>query len=130
MIDRWQAQDVYWNSFGLPAYNEQTVPSSVPDGNGGMTPTKMPYITYEIVSGSLDGVMSVNASVWFRGTSWVDVCRQTDKMAAMADQQIKIVDGYVKFRKSPEYFAQPLTDPHDDKVRRMRLNVEVEFLTA
>lgn len=129
-MDKWQAQNTYWNSFGIPAFQEDTVPREIPDGKGGMKPLEMPYITYEMVSGSLDGLMSVDASVWFRGTKWSEICQQTDAMAKIADREIKIDGGYVKFRKSVGYWAQPLSDPNDDKVRRMRLNVEVEFLTA
>lgn len=119
-MDKWQAQDLYWNSFGLPAYNENTVPETA----------KMPYITYEAVDGSLDGEMSVNASAWFRGTKWSEVCQQTDAIARNADREIKIDGGYMKVRKAPSYFAQPMGEPSDKAVRRMRLNVNIEFLSA
>ena len=43
MENKWQAIDRFWNSFGIPAYDE----SSVPQG------ATMPYITYHAEVASL-----------------------------------------------------------------------------
>lgn len=119
-MDKWQAQDTYWNSFGLPAYNELTVREDA----------VMPYITYQAVTGSLTGVMTVSGNLYYRGNSWAPIMQKATAMEPLIDREIKIDGGYVKFRKPVANFAQPMSDANDKQVRRILLTVEVEFLSA
>lgn len=118
-MDKWQAQQEYWSGFGLDAYNELTVPSDA----------VMPYITYSPVNGSLNGTTISVANLWYKGRSWAYICQKTAEIEAMADRQIRIDGGAVKFRKPTSNYAQPMSEPTDENVRRMRLQVEVEFLS-
>ena len=129
-MNKYEAQHAYWNSFGLMAFNEQTVPDLVPDGKGGMIELTTPYMTYEPVDGSLDGVMTASASLWYRGNSWADICKKTGDIEAVCNRQVKIDGGYMKVRKPQENFAQPLGDPNDDQIRRMVLHVQIEFIVG
>ena len=55
-----QALQQFWQSFGLPAYDENTVPQTA----------VMPYITYSVQTDSLGGVLMLSGSVWYRSTTW------------------------------------------------------------
>lgn len=118
-MDKWQAIDAYWNGFGLPAYNELTVPEDAPDR----------YITYQSAIGSLDGPMQLSGNIYARGNSWTWIMQKATEMQAGMNRQIKVEGGYVKFRVPQGYSAQPQTEANDKQVRRVILQVEVEFLT-
>lgn len=123
-MDKWKAQDTYWNSFGMQAYNELTVPESAKQiiDQGGY------LLTYQAVSGSLNGPMTVSASLYHRSNSWASIMQRTTEMERIIDRQIPIDGGAVKFRKPVTNFAQPMSDATDPQVRRILLTVEVEFL--
>ena len=120
-LDKWSAQNVYWSSFGLPAYQEQTVPENA----------KMPYLTYQPVNGQLGGVMNASASLYYVGTSWKTIMQEVDQMEKAIDRQIIIDGGIMKVRKPISNFAQPMPESGDTKkIRRMLLTVEIEFLSV
>lgn len=118
-MDKFQAQQSYWSSFGYKAYNELTVPEDA----------KLPYLTYQLVDGSLDGALTASGSLFMRGTSWSPICKAVDDMEKLVDRQIPIKGGAMKVRKPIANFAQPLNDPSDTMIRRMVLSVEIEFIT-
>lgn len=118
-MDKWQAQQFYWESFGLPAYDANTVPDDA----------VMPYITYEAASGSLDGIIPITASLWYRSNRWDQISKKQSEMSKTMNRQIKIDGGYMKVRKPETNEAQRMDEPNDRLVRRMLLNVEIEFLS-
>lgn len=118
-LNKFSAQKVYWSSFGFPAYQEQTVPDDV----------KFPYITYQTASGSLNGVVNVSASVYYKGTSWASIMQEVLQMEKSIDRQVFIDGGIMKVRKPISNFAQPMPESGDTKIRRMLLTVEIEFLS-
>lgn len=119
-LDKWSAQKVYWSSFGMPAYQELTVPDDA----------KMPYITYQTANGQLNGVVNVSASVYYKGTSWTAIMQEVSQMEKVIDRQIVIDGGIMKVRKPLSNFAQPMSEAGDTKIRRILLTVEIEFLSA
>ena len=119
-LDKWSAQKVYWSSFGFPAYEELTVPENA----------QMPYITYQAVNGQLGGIMNASASLYYQGKSWTAIMQEVGQMEKAIDRQVFIEEGIMKVRKPLSHFAQPMSDPSDDKIRRMLLTVEIEFLSA
>ena len=125
MDDKWKAQQTFWESFGLPAYDENTVPDNA----------VMPYITYEAVGGRIDESTTVSASLWYRSSKWLEISRKADQIAqAIAEAQvpaIKILNGYMRVRlPDVALFAQRMEDPSDKQIRRILMTVEMEFLTA
>ena len=46
----------FWNSFGLTAYEENTVP----------TDAAFPYVTYQLVTDSFDREIPLTVSIWYR----------------------------------------------------------------
>lgn len=119
-MNKYEAQQDYWSSFGIPAYNELTVPEEERD--------HYPYITYQKVNGSLDGPVTASANIYYRSTSWKAIDEKITEMEPLINRQIKIDGGFMKVRKPSANFAQEMSDP-DPAVRRYKLAVEVEFLT-
>lgn len=121
-MDRWQAQQEFWSSFGIPAYDATTVDFSA----------EMPYITYDAISSNIGTAKDVNASLWYRSTSWEEISQKAIEIAQTIDAMppsTEINDGRIKFRvPETSIFAQRANDP-DPNVRKMILTVEMEILT-
>lgn len=118
-MNSWQAQDKLWNSFGLPAYDENTVDEDA----------QMPYITYEAADGSLGGAMLLSASLWYHSGSWADISKKANQMKKGLNTEIKIDGGYMMVRTPPANYATRMSDPNDKDIRRVRIAVMIEFLT-
>ena len=120
-----KAQAIYqfWASFGLKAYDTQSVPDSA----------VLPYITYETSTGAIGALMTLTGNVWYRSTSWKDVSDKVDEIAKKIAEMdaVKIDDGYM-YVTIPETtpFAQRLSDPSDDMIKGNTLSVNFEFLTS
>ncbi len=124
-MDKWQAQQTYWEGFGLPAYDELTVPDNA----------SMPYITYEAVSGNIGATTTVSASLWYRSNSWAEISQRADAIAKAIYEDprsaIPIDGGYMKVRlPDGTMHSDRMDEPNDKDVRRIRFTVEIEFLTA
>lgn len=117
-----QAIQKFWESFGLTAYDETSVPDDAP----------FPYITYSVKTDSLDNVVMVNVSLWYRSYSWKEISEKTEEIAKaiahMNPPSVKIDGGRLYITKGVP-FAQRMGDSADDAIRRMLLNVNYEFLT-
>ena len=124
-MDKWQAQDAFWNSFSIPAYDEQTAYTQ------GEQPA-YPHITYEAAAGVMGQYIPITASLWYRSASWRDISRKSDEIlqAIYRGQVIAIEGGYL-WLKCPETtpFAQRVASG-DDSIRRILLTIEAECLTA
>ena len=123
-----KAQAIYnfWSSFGLKAFDSQ----SVPDGSDSPS---FPYITYETSTGVIGAQMALTGDVWYRSTSWKAASDKVDEIAKKIAEMdaVKIDDGYM-YVTIPELspFSQRLADPDDDMIKRISLNVNFEFLTS
>ena len=121
-LDKWSAQKVYWSSFGLPAYQENTVPDEKRD--------KYPYLTFQMVNGQLGGTLTASANLYYKSTSWSAIIQEVNQMEKVVDRQIFVEGGIMKVRKPLANFAQPASEQADKSIRRMLLTVEIEFLTV
>ena len=122
-MDKAQAIQKFWESFGIPAYDETTVPKDA----------VMPYITYAVSTDSLGNVVNMYASLWYHSTSWKDISEKTEQIAryivGMNPPSIKFDGGRLYIAKGTP-FAQRMADPNDDMIRRMYINIQAEFLSA
>ena len=114
-MDKMQALQAFWQSFSIPAYDENTVPDDA----------EMPYIT------SIGNNLSLSAYLWYHSTSWEEITKKAEEISESIDTAcppaFKIDGGRIYItRGSP--FAQRMSDPIIN-VRRIRLNVSVEFFT-
>ena len=112
----------FWSSFGLPAYEENTVP----------TDAAFPYITYQLVTDSFDREVPVTASIWYRSESWTGINAKTEEISQTISRGGKIIpcDGGAIWLKRGKTFAQSMGDESDDLIKRKYLNITAEFMTA
>ena len=112
----------FWSSFGLTAYEENTVP----------TDATFPYITYQLVTDSFDREVAATASLWYRGESWTAINAKTEEISAHIGLGGKIIkcDGGRIWIKRGQPFAQNMGDESDDLIKRKYLNLTFEFFTA
>ena len=112
----------FWNSFGLTAYDENTVP----------TDADFPYITYQFVTDSFDREIPLSASLWYRGESWTAINAKTEEISQKISRGGKIIscDGGAIWLKRGQPFAQSMGDESDNLVKRKYLNITAEFMTA
>ena len=112
----------FWNSFGLTAYEENTVPDDA----------AFPYITYQLVTDSFDREVPVTASLWYRSESWTDINAKTEEISQKISRGGKIIpcDGGAIWLKRGQPFAQNMGDESDNLIKRKYLNITAEFMTA
>ncbi len=117
-----QAIHQFWSSFGLPAYDVNTVDEDA----------EMPYITYDVSTGSIGDFILLTAFLWYRSTSWNAITQKAhdieEYLTTMSPPAIKIDGGRAYFTKGSP-FSQRMAEPGDDSVRRIYLQVNAEFLT-
>ena len=112
----------FWNSFGLTAYEENSVPDDA----------DFPYITYQLVTDSFGREIPLTASIWYRSESWTAINAKTEEISHTISRGGKIIpfDGGAIWLKRGQPFAQNMGDESDDLIKRKYLNVTAEFITA
>ena len=112
----------FWNSFGLTAYEENTVP----------TDADFPYITYQLVTDSFGLEIQITASLWYRSESWTAINAKTEEISQTISRGGKIIpcDGGAIWLKRGQPFAQNMGDESDDLIKRKYINITAEFMTA
>lgn len=112
----------FWSGFGLTAYDSITVDEDA----------EMPYITYDVSTGSIDDFILLTASLWYRDTAWTAITAKAREienyLTTMSPPAIKIDGGRAYFTKGTP-FSQRMAEESDDLVRRIYLQVNAEFLT-
>ena len=118
-MDKLRAYNAFWNAFGIPAYDEL----SVPDG------AKLPYITYQTASDEFGNALFLNASIWYRDSSWADVTHKEQQIADFIGRGGVTVgyDGGSFWIQKGSPWAQRMADPEDDMIRRVVLQYNIEF---
>ena len=112
----------FWNSFGLTAYEENSVPVEA----------AFPYITYQLVTDSFDREIPLTASLWYRSESWTAINAKTEEISHKISRGGKIIscdDGTIWIKRA-QPFAQSMGDESDDLIKRKYLNITAEFMTA
>ena len=118
-MDKLQAYHQFWSSFGIPAYDALSVP----------TGAQLPYITYETASDDFGETIFLSASLWYRGTSWADITQKEKLISDFIGRggvQVSYDTGSFWIRKRNTW-AQRMSDPDDDMIRRIVLQYTIEF---
>ena len=126
-MDSWQALQAFWAGFEVPAYDEQTIFAE--DDS-----PAYPHITYESFSGTWEARRTMSANLWNRSTSWKWLKEKAEEIKNTIGNGITInVDDGIIWFCIPQYtpFAQVIASgSEDDLIKRILLNIEVEFLTV
>lgn len=119
-LDKAQGLYTFWSMFGLPAYDEQTIPGDA----------KIPYITYETQTGCLDETLYLTGSIWYYGNSWGPVTQKADEIEEeiTGGTIIPIKGGALWITKGSPFTQRAADD--DSTVRRILIQIQAEFLTA
>lgn len=121
-MDKSQAIHTFWSSFGLTAYDENTVPDNA----------EMPYITYNVPTADIDEMVVLNARLWYHSTSWQAISQKAEEIAQYIGEEghkvMSIDNGFVWFVKGIP-FSQRAADDTDSMIRSIYLNVNAEYLT-
>ena len=120
----------FWNSFGIKAYEENVVYDI--DENGKEVEPKFPYITYQLVTDSLDNDVQMAVSLWHRGSSWVEANAKTEEISQTIGRGGVFLDcdGGSIWLKRGTPVAQNMGDESDNLIKRKYLNITAEFFTA
>lgn len=115
-----QAIHAFWSSFGIPAYDVNTVPDNA----------QLPYITYDVSNDYFDAEIMQVASIWYRSTSWTEITAKEQEIAEYIGRGGRnlICDGGAVWIKRRSPWAQRMADPSDSMIRRIVLNIEMEFI--
>lgn len=119
-MDKEQALHSFWGSFGLPAYDQNTVPSDA----------KLPYFTFEVVTGELNQRLPTSAKLWNRSTDWLFLDSKATEVAKKINEMspIPIDDGYLYITKD-QPFSRRINDQQDSNIKGISFNIGVEFFT-
>lgn len=118
MSNKWTALDTFWGRFGIPAYDENTVP----DG------ATMPYITYQASITEFDEKIQLTASLWYYSTLWNEISQKASEIEAFigGGHSEPYTGGRLWITK--EYpFAQRMSEPGSSMTRRIVMLIGVEF---
>jgi len=118
-MDREQALNDFWNSFGVKAYDVNTVPDNAPDKK----------IAYEVVINDFGNPTASVAYVYDRSTSWksvTDILHLIDERLKYGGVIVPFDNGTIWIQKASP-FAQRL-DGENDMIRKIVINVQVEYL--
>lgn len=119
-MNKVQALNSFWSGFGLKAYDE----THVPDG------AVLPYITYETATNELNRKVALSASLWYRSESWEEIELKQLHIANYIGKGgvlVRYNNASVWIAKGDPW-SQRMSDSSDEMIRRIVLNVEVEFL--
>lgn len=115
----------FWAGFGLPAYEENAVPT-------GEDAPAFPYITYQLITDDFGNDVALTASAWYRGSSWVNANAKAEEIGAAIGRggtMLSCDNGAIWLKKGSP-FAQRTGDESDTLIKRIYFNISAEFLTA
>lgn len=132
-MDKQQAYDKLWNSFGILAFEENSVPDDETIQaliESGYASSKYPYITYQVLVDDLDSPVFPMAKLWDRNTSWTRIDAKLAEISRYIEDMspIELDEGYLYATKGQPW-GQRTSDPDDKAVIGYILNLSVEFLT-
>jgi len=118
MADKWTALNTFWNSFGLVAYDENTVPDNA----------ELPYITYSATVSDFDETVYLTASIWYESSSWTEVSQKADAIGDHIGGGVGAPydTGRLWITKAVP-FAQRMADETNTQIRRIVLQVTGEY---
>lgn len=124
-MKKWEALYSFFSSFGIPAYEENSIPT-------GSDRPSYPYIVYEMQQGGFDAEFDIALSFTIidKYDSFVPSYELTDTIArTIGDGKIiEIDDGYIKIAQTSTW-AKTQRDPEDNTIRRLYSVVWVTYYT-
>lgn len=120
MMTSTEALQNFWSSFGVPAYDENTVPDNAP----------LPRITYEVRISSLGYPVQITASIWARSKKWEsveDIAYAINQELSFGGSSLHFSGGIIWLSRG-DTFIQRMSDP-DKSIRRILLTLQAEYIS-
>lgn len=119
-----EAIHMFMNTFGLTAFDENTVP----DADSGLLPQN--YITYAYSEPPFFGdEMVLTMQLWYRNTySWGDITAKADfirDVIGMRGAVLDVDNGKLRIKRGSPFMQRQADE--DDSVRRIYIVLNVEF---
>ena len=132
-MNKQQAYNFFWNKFGVLAFEENSVPDDEAISamiKAGQASSKYPYITYQVITDDISGTVFPTASIWDKSNSWerVDLLSNTIAEYIQKMNTISLDNGRMFITKGSP-FAQHMSEEGDSSIRRIILNLGVQFFT-
>ena len=112
----------FYSSFGLAAYEENSVPDDA----------EFPYITYGVTTDSFGNYSTaMTFSLWYRSTSWEAInakCEEISAVIGLGGRLIECDDGKIWIKRGHP-FANSMGDMNDELIKRKIINVSADYLT-
>ena len=119
-MNKIEALHSFWSGFNIPAYDVNSVPDDA----------TLPYITYEVSEDGFGSILPLTANVWYRSNSWVGITSKVQEIATNLSRGGRVIeyDGGALWIQKSSPWAQRLGNVGDETIRRIVLNVTIEFL--
>ena len=131
-MNKQQAYNSFWNSFGVLAFEENSAPaiSDIKEIAKSMSLPDDIYITYQVLIDDLNNAVYPTASIYSRSSSWekADLLANTISERIQTMNTIRLDEGRMFITKGSP-FAQHQLEEGDYTIRRIILNLGVEFFT-
>lgn len=117
-----RALNAFWNSFSIPGYVEDNVP----------TTAEMPYITYTLAEPYWDDATNIQARVWYKDTSLVGINAKVAeiKQAIGEGKSIQTDTGFIVISRDSNFSQfQPYDDAGKSNVKVVYLNMVLHSYT-
>lgn len=127
-MNRIQRLNAFWNSFSIPAMDENSVPDEAMNPNS--ENYLGAYITYDVTDSGWDEEIPMSASVWYRSDSWKEITEKVMEIGNAISRGGVILhcdEGAIWIKKAPSW-AQRMAHEGYGEIRRILLNIEVEYL--
>lgn len=125
-MNKEQAINAFWNSFGIPAFDENTVPEKI-IVDGILVDLKPPYITYNVVVDTINNVVYGSATIWDKSRSWEFVTNKAHEIAdGLNGHFLKYDNGAILLYNGSPKYRRIATG--DDNTRGIAINIGYEFL--
>lgn len=127
-MNKIQTLHSFWSSFGIPAFDENSVPDE--QDRIRLYGSAFPYITYEVSSDDFGNAIAQTASLWYRDSSWADITEKELQIAEFITRGGRMIayEGGSMWIQKASPWAQRMEDSSDEMIRRIVLNIQIEFL--
>lgn len=113
----------FFNSFGITAYEENTVPSE--------KEIQWPYLTYQVVTDDLDGNGALmTMQLFYRSDSWLLINAKADEISkTISDgKRLSCDDGYIMIYKSSPFSQNRAAE--EKNIRAKVINITADYITS
>ena len=123
-MNKYQAMTAFFESFGLDAYEENSLPTSEPG-----IPS-FPYLTYPSTVTAGDDEIQLMFSIWYRSPSLKEISEKALEISqAIGFSTMVYCDEGAIIIRPGDSFIQGLNDENDPLVKRKVFTVYARFLT-